>query len=482
MTELKKKAANGFLWSSIDRILTQGVTFVLGVIVARMLTPDVYGLIAMIMVFLSISNTFVDCGLSSALIRKTDRTGVDESTVFYTNVGIGVFFYLLLYWCAPFIAAFYEQPILTSVMRCVGLTLIFNSFSVIQQTILVAKIDFKTQTKISLAFNILSGGAGITFAYLGWGIWALVIQAISAAFFRSLFLWFWVRWRPSRQFSMNSFKELFAFGSRLLASGLLNTGYNNIYLMLVGKYYNAGSLGYYTRATQFANLPSTNLSEVIQRVSYPVLSMVQNDAEHLRTGYRKILTFAAFITFPVMIWLAVAAKPLVIVLLTDKWMEAGRLLPIICLALMWYPIHAINLNLLQVKGRSELFLKLEVVKKVISVSVLLVTLPMGLTAMCWGQVSTSLIALAINTFYTGKLIQMGFFAQMKDFLPIMLRAILAGIIALLFVRNIENDYMNVILSFIAGALAYLLLSLPTCRALWKEGHEIFNKKTKDYQH
>lgn len=479
MNELKEKAAKGFLWSSIDRVLTQCVTFVLGILVARMLTPADYGLIAMLTVFIGISNTFVDSGLSSALVRKTNRTAVDEATVFYTNIGIGLFFYVLLYGCAPFIAGFYHQPVLISVLRVVGVSLIFNSFAVIQQTILVSKIDFKTQTKVSLTFNIISGITGVLFAYLGLGVWALVIQSVTGAFFRSLFLWLWVRWRPCGGFSVRSFRELFSFGSRMLASGLLNTGFENIYLILIGKFYNAGSLGFYTRAIQFSNLPSANLSEVIQRVSYPVLSVIQNDEQRLQGGYRKILRTSVFIIFPLMIWLAVAAEPVVTLLLSDKWSESAVYLQIVCMASMWYPVHAVNLNLLQVKGRSDLFLRLEIVKKVMGTCVLLTALPMGVLAMCWGQVVTSILALAINTFYTGRLIHLGFLKQMKDFLPILIRASLAGLIAFIVIRIFENNYLRVILSFVASGTAYMLMSFPMCRMLWKDGCEIFGRKEKD---
>lgn len=479
MNKLKEKAAKGFLWSSIDRVLTQCVTFILGIIVARMLTPADYGLIAMLTVFLGISNTFVDSGLSSALIRKTDRTAADEATVFYTNIGIGLFFYAVLFLCAPFIAVFYNQPVLIPVLRVVGLGLVFNSFSVIQQTILMSKIDFKTQTRVSLTFNSLSGAIGVLSAYSGLGVWALVIQAVSAAFFRSLFLWVWVRWRPDAVFSARSFRELFSFGSKLLVSGVLNTGFENIYLLLIGKFYNAGSLGFYTRAVQFSNLPSANLSEVIQRVSYPVLSMVQNDEERLYSGYRKILKTSAFITFPLMIWLAVAAEPVVTLLLTEKWRESAVFLQIVSLAAMWYPIHAINLNLLQVKGRSDLFLRLEIIKKVLATCVLLTAFPMGVLALCWGQVLTSLLALTINTFYTGRLIHMGFMRQMKDLLPILVRAMLAGLTAFIVIQLFENNYLRVLLSLITAGATYMLISFPMCRALWKEGHALFERKEKD---
>lgn len=458
----------GFVWSGLDRILTQGITFVIGVLVARLLTPGDYGLVAMLTLFIAISNTFVDGGFSSALIRKADRTAEDEATVFYTNMGVGICMYLILYTTAPWISAYYHQPLLTSIARVIGLSLLFNAVSVVQQAVLISRIDFKTQTRISVLTNLISGVVGVWMAFRGMGVWALVAQTVLASVLRSLFLWMMVKWHPGSGFSYQSFKELFGYGSRILLSALLDTGYKNVYLLLIGKYYSAGNLGYYSRASQLAQFPSLNLTEIIQRVSLPSLSAIQDDLVKQTRAYRKMLIMAAFITFPVMIWLTVAAQPLVVVLLTQKWADAAVLLQILSLSMMWYPIHAINLNLLQVKGRSDWFLKLEVIKKILSVGILISTLPFGLIAMCWGLVASSLIALVINTHYTGKLLGMGFFAQMKDIIPILGKALIAGGIAWISVCWTDHDLLRIVITLFTGAIAYLLMSGQLRRQIWDD--------------
>lgn len=479
MKGLKEKTIHGFVWSGVDRLLTQGITFVIGLLVARLLTPQDYGLVAMLALFISLSNTFVDCGFSSALIRKTNRTGQEESTVFYTNIGIGAVAYVILYLTAPYIANYYDQPLLTDIARITGLSLLFNAVSVVQQAVLISRLDFKTQTRISVLTNLLSGGVGLTMAFGGMGVWSLVVQTVLASVFKSLFLWIFVKWVPKYRFSFQAFRELFAYSSRILLSGLLDTGYKNLYLLLIGKYYSAVKLGYYSRASQFAQFPSLNLMEIIQRVSLPALSAIKDDTQKQAQAYRKMLSVAAFITFPTMIWLTVAAAPLINVILTEKWMEAAALLQILSLAMMWYPIHAINLNLLQVKGRSDWFLRLEVIKKILSISILLLSLPFGLIAMCWGMVVSSVIALIINTHYTGKLIGLGFFAQMQDLLPILLRALFAGALSWLAIQWIEHPLIQIVLSLVVGIVFYVLISPKTCKSLMCELKQMMGKQKMD---
>lgn len=475
MKGLKERTIHGFVWSGVDRFLTQGITFVIGLLVARLLTPQDYGLVAMLTLFISISNTFVDCGFSSALIRKANRTGQDESTVFYTNTGIGIVAYLILFLTAPLIAAYYHQPQLTAIARVIGVSLLFNAISVVQQAILVSRIDFKMQTRISVITNVLAGGVGLIMAYSGMGVWSLVVQALLVSILKSLLLWIFVRWVPRYGFSTASFGELFAFGSRILLSGLLDTGYKNLYLLLIGKYYTASSLGYYSRASQVAQFPALNLTEIMQRVSLPALSAIQEDTQRQAMAYRKMLVVAAYITFPVMIWLAVVAKPLIEIVLTPKWSEAAVLLQILSFAMMWYPIHAINLNLLQVKGRSDWFLKLEVIKKILGVSVLLITLHFGVIAMCWGMVVTSVVALVINTHYTGRLIGLGLWAQMKDIMPVLIRSLITGLCMFFIVQFIDNQYLQVFLTLGLGALVYILISPKTSKTLFVEFKQMTGK-------
>lgn len=454
---LKNKTVKGVFWSAVERFSVAGISFVFGLVLARLLSPSDYGIIAMLNIFMAVSQTFIDSGFSSALIRKIDRTETDNATAFYFNIGVGVACYLILFFAAPLIARFYDEPILVSVTRVVGLNLLFNSLCVVQQALLTVRIDFKTQAKISLTATVLSGVIGIVLAYKGYGVWSLVVQTVSSASFRMVLLWVLARWRPRARFSKASFRELFSFGSKLLASGLLDTIYNNLYTIVIGKKFTSASLGVYARAEHFAQFPAVNITGILQRVTFPVLSTIQNEDERLRVNYRKFLRLSAYAVFPLMMGLVAVADPLVRWILTDKWEGAILFLQILCFALMWYPIHAINLNLLQVKGRSDLFLKLEVWKKIIGVVTLCVTIPLGLTAMCVGRIVTSLIALFINTYYTGKLIQVGYWVQMKDLLPIFANSVVMLGVCLLVQMPLVGVHhaLSLFLAVLVGGAYYV---------------------------
>lgn len=433
---LKQKAVKGIFWSAVDRFSSQGIQFVFSILIARLLVPSDYGVIAMLGIFIAVSHTFIDSGFSTALVRKIDRTETDFSTVFYFNVAVAVFIYILLWFAAPYIADFYDIPILKEVTRVISLNLIISALSAIHRSKLSINIDFKSQAQISLLGTVATGIVGLSMAYNGFGVWALVVQSVTSSLLGTILFWIYVRWIPSRVFSWKSFKELFSFGSKLLASGLLDTIYNNIYTIVIGKMFSSASLGVYSRAGSLAQYPSSNLTSVLQGVTFPVLSSIQNDEERLARAYKKVLCVAAFVIFPLMVGLSAVADPFIRLVLTDKWEGAIYLLQIICFSMMWYPIHAINLNLLQVKGRSDYFLKLEIIKKVIGVSMLCITVPMGIVAMCYGGVVTSVICLGVNTYYTKKLINYGFSTQMKDMAHILLNclvmwALVSGVVHVL---------------------------------------------------
>lgn len=423
---LKQKTVKGTVWSTIDNLSNQLVGFVVMIFMARVLTPADYGLVGMIAIFIAISNTLINSGFSNALVRKQNRTDEDISTVFFFNIVIGVVLYLILFFCAPLIADFYDVPKLCPITRAIGLILIFNSFGLVQRALFSSKIDFKTQAKATLISAILTGAVGLSLAYTGFGVWALVVQQLANALLTSILFWIFSKWRPSFLFSWTSLKEMFGFGSKLMVSSLIETIYNNIYGLVIGKIFKQSDLGYYSRAYSFSDMGSSTLSFVFLRVSYPVLCTIQDEEERLREAYRKILKTSSFVVFPLMVGLAAVAKPFIITILTIKWEYSAFLLVPICLAQMWYPVHAINLNLLQVKGRSDLYLKLEIIKKVIGVGILAGTAPFGLYVMCWGLVLSSLISLMINTHYTGKLLNLGFIAQMKDLLPIFFLSLFMG--------------------------------------------------------
>lgn len=451
---LKSKTVKGVVWSSIERFSTQGVQFLIMIIMARLLTPKDYGLIGMLAIFLAVAQSLIDSGFSQALIRKQDRTDVDNSTVFYFNIVVSSALYLILFIAAPFVADFYNQPELTSVMRVVCLGVILNSLAVVQRALLTVRIDFKTQAKASLSAAVISGCIGIVLAYCGFGVWSLVVQQLLNLSVNTLLLWIFSKWRPIAVFSWKSFHELFAFGSKLLASGLLDTMYRNIYPIVIGKLFSASSLGHYTRAQQFSEFPSSNVTGIIQRVTYPILCGIQDETERLEAVYRKFLKLSAFIIFPLMIGLSAVARPFIDIALGTQWGFCGQLLQIICFAMMWYPIHAINLNLLQVKGRSDLFLLLEIIKKILGITVLCITAPFGLVVMCYGQIFNSIVALVINTYYTGKLINVGFIRQMKDLLPTILLSLTMFGAILLVNGFIEANIYRLVIGILVGIIVY----------------------------
>ena len=392
---LKHKTVKGVGWSFADNISSSGVSFLVGLVLARLLTPAEYGIMAMIAIFIAISNSIIDSGFSNALIRKTDIKRIDYNTVFFFNLVVGVILYVLLYFCAPSISSFFNEPILIPVTRVIGLVLIINSLGIIQRTIMVREIDFRTQTKISLIASLSSGGIGIVMAFYGYGVWSLVGQQVSRQLLNTVFLWLYSAWRPVCEFSADSFKCLFGFGSKLLLSGLLDTLYKNIYYIVIGRFYSSAQLGQYTRAEQFNTIFSSNLTSVVQRVSYPVLSSIQDEPERLREAYRRVI----------------------LLLIGEKWLVSVSYLQIICFAGMLYPLHAINLNILQVKGRSDLFLKLEIIKKIIAVIPIFLGIMYGIEYMLWGSVLISFIAYFLNSYYSAGLIRYPTIEQIKDVFP-----------------------------------------------------------------
>lgn len=414
---LKIKAVHGAKWSFIDNIANSGVSFLVGLILARLLTPAEYGIMAMIAIFIAVSNSIVDSGFSNAIIRKVRIEKVDYDTVFMFNLIVSIVLYILLFVSSPAISLFFTEPLLIDILRIIGLVLIINALGIIPRTILIKNIDFKTQTKVSVISSVSSGLIGISMAMLGWGVWSLVWQQLSRQVLNSLFLWIFCRWIPAWQFSIKSFKEMFGFGYKLLLSGMLDTIYKNIYYVVIGRFYTSAQLGQYTRAEQFNTVFSSNLTSVIQRVSYPVLSSIQEESERLREAYRRVIKTTMIVTFACMFGLAAIAKPLVIILIGEKWLPAAAFLQILCFAGMLYPLHAINLNMLQVKGRSDLFLKLEIIKKIVAVVPIVIGVFYGIEYMLWGSVVISFVAYFLNSYFSAELIHYSTVEQIKDVLP-----------------------------------------------------------------
>lgn len=478
MSKLRSKTIQALFWSSIERFSVQGVQFIIGIVLARILMPSDYGLIGMIAIFMSISQTLIDSGFSQALIQKLDTDEKDYNTVFYFNFLMAIMVYAILFFLAEPISLFYNNPILEKITKIIGLNVIFSSLSIVQIAKLSKELKFKLQTKASLTSVIISGVVGVYLAYVGWGVWALVVQVLLKSAINTFLLFVFTRWVPQLIFSKNSFKVLFSFGSKLLFSGLLNAVFNNIYLIVIGKIYNAKELGFYTRANQFQQLPSETITVIIQRVSFPVLSSIQNQHTKLEHYYKKIIRYTAFIIFPLMIGLAVISAPLVSVVLTDKWNKAAPFLQLLCFIGMMYPIHAINLNILKVKGRSDLFLRLEIYKKILIIITIVITFSFGVKIMIIGQLVCSLVSLYLNTYYTKKLINYSFFSQLKDLFPVLLSALVMGIIVFSSIYYIQSNIIKLITALFLGPTFYYLIGLIFKFEEIQELHKLLLKKNR----
>lgn len=414
---LKNKTVKGMGWSALENVTRMGVTFVVSIILARLLSPEEYGLIGILTIFIAIFNAIVDSGFTNALIRKQDTTDIDYSTVFYTNLVLSVVLATALFFCANPIAVFFERPELVSLTQVMSSVVVINALAIVQRARTTKAIDFKTQTKITFISSIVSGAIGIAMAYMGYGVWALVGQQISNQLLSTIFFWIYNRWMPKFIFSWTSFKEMWAFGSKLLASGLIDTVWKEIYQVIIGKCYSPATLGLYTRAKQFADLFSSNLTVVVQRVSYPVLSSIQDDRVRLKGAYQRVIKTTMLPTFVLMLGMAVCAKSMIYVLIGEQWLPCVPLLQIICTFKMLYPLHAINLNMLQVQGRSDLFLKLEIIKKIIAIGPLLLGIFVDIYLMLAGSLVTGLIAYYLNAYYSGPFLNYSIKEQVKDIIP-----------------------------------------------------------------
>ena len=414
---LKSKTIQGTFWSAVDSISSQGVTFLVGLVLARLLTPHEYGLIGYIMILVAVFNSIVDSGFSNALIRKKDAGETDYSTAFIFNLAVSLVMVAAMVLVAVPFSRFFKEPQLVPLVRVMSVIVVINALALIQRTRLVKSVDFKTQTKASLISSVSSGAVGLAMAFGGLGVWSLVGQQISRQLINTVCLWILNRWTPSWRFSWSSFRELFGFGWKLLVSGLIDTVWKEIYQLVIGKFYSTSTLGQYTRGKQFSDIFSSNMTSIVQRVSYPVLSSIQDERERMREGYRKIIRTTMLASFVLLFGLSAVAESLLTVLIGPRWLEAAHYLQIICFAASLYPLHAINLNMLQVQGRSDLFLKLEIVKKIIAVGPLLLGIFIGIDWMLWGSLATSIIAYFLNARYSGTLIGYPIRAQIKDILP-----------------------------------------------------------------
>lgn len=455
--DLKKETAKGVIWSGVDKFVSGGIVFLANIILARLLTPKDFGLLAIIAIFVQISQTFIDSGFSNALIQKKDRSQTDYSTVFFFNLALSIGFYGILYFCAPLIALFFENEKLTFLTRAVGLNLIIGALVSVHKTRLTIQLRFKIQAIISLISSLVSAVVSIWMAYHGYGVWSLVALTIIHISLQLVLIYIMIKWRPSMQFSKTAFKSLFSYSSKLLGASLIHLLYRNIYPIVIGKKFSPIELGYFNRADTFAQYTPSVIGNVISRVAFPIFSRIQDDNIKLRNAYSKYIIFSSLIIFPIMIGLMVLAKPLVLAVLTEKWLPMVTMFQILCIDWMTDHLCQINLNVLYVKGRSDLALKIEIIKKTLAIIIFFISLYWGIIGVCWGRVLYGFLAVYMNSFYAKRLIGISLWQQLKDIFKPLIYAISMGLV-ILPITFLSLPIINIILiSIPTSILVYIAI-------------------------
>jgi O-antigen/teichoic acid export membrane protein len=457
---LRKKTVSGLFWTFTQQFSVQLINFIAQIILARILLPAEFGLIGMIAIFISVGNSLMDSGMTSSLIRTHNASQKDFSTVFWINLFASALLYILLFFCAPLIADFYKQPVLTLVIRIYTLTFIIRAFVGVQTTILTKEMNFKLQMSMQIPSVIIGGIAGIMLAYRGYGVWSLVWMNIVQSFLFTIQHWLRTKWHPTFIIDKECLKFHLKFGYKLTLSGLLDTIYNNIYNIIIGKFFSATQLGYYTRAQTLQTFPVTNIATALNKVTYPMFASIQHDNEKLKEAYKKLMQQVIFWIAPLMTCFVLIAEPLFRFVLTDKWLPAVPYFQILCFSGILYPLHAYNLNILNVKGRSDLFLKLEIYKKVFITVGVFCALYFGIYGLLYFQLISSLFAFAVNTTYSGRMIGYPAKEQIKDILPLI--GIAFCVAAIIFPLNrflIISNHLHDLLSMITVGLLYWILYL-----------------------
>ncbi|GGK60368.1 MULTISPECIES: lipopolysaccharide biosynthesis protein [Flavobacteriaceae] len=462
MNNLKQKALSGVFWTGLQQFSTQGISFVVSIILARLLLPAEFGLIAMLGVFTAVAWALMNSGLGSSLIRTDNPTQEDYSTVFFFNLTVSVILYLILVFTAPYIAGFYKQPMLISIVRWNSLNFIINAFGMVQLTRLTKLMDFKTQLKISIPSIIISGAVGVSMAYMGYGVWSLVWMGIVQNFTSTIQLWWYSKWSPTFLFNKDLFFHHFNFGYKLTLSGILDGIFSHIYTIVIGKFFAPALVGYFNRAQKLRQLPVSNIAAVLNKVTFPLFAELKNDNIRLKNAFKKIMQVVVFIVAPILLVMAALAEPLFRFLFTEKWLPAVPYFQILCWSGILYPIHTYNLNILTVKGRSDLFLKLEIVKKVMITVVIVISFQFGIYGLLYGSVLTSVLAFFINTHYSGKFINYSAWEQTKDILPIILLAAFSGGCVYGFDMYLQQmstfDIFRLLFGGLLGVIIYLFLA------------------------
>ena len=457
---LKKQATAGMVWTFAEQFGNQIIGFVVSLILARILLPSEFGLIGMIAILVGLGRVLVDSGLTQSLIRSEDCDQEDYSTVFYFNLASSISIYLLIYFLAPFVSDFYDQPILIKIIRIYCLTFILSAFSAVQKARLTKKMNFKVQTVITLPANLIGGGAGIVMAYSGFGVFSLVWSQVLISTISTLQLWFYAKWKPSLSFSLSKFKDHFNYGYKLAISGVMDVLFKNAYILVIGKFFSASQVGFYTRAETMNQLPVNNISNALKKVTFPLFASIQSDDLRLKRVYKQLMQMVVYVLSPVLIFVAVLAEPTFRFLFTEKWLPAVPYFQILCITGILRPVLSYNLNVLKVKGRSDLFLKLKIFEKVLIGLGILIGFQFGIYGLLYSQVAVSLITFFINAYYTDKFIQYSVWEQLKTISPIIFLACICGVGV--FVLDIylksNMDIVRIVSGGITGLIIYLSLS------------------------
>lgn len=454
----RSKAFSGVKWTSIEQVLSIALSFVIGIIVARLVMPSDYGLIAMLGVFMALGGVFVNSGISTALVRHKDNSQADYSTAFYANVALGVVVYLVLFLLAPFIADFYEIPELTAVCRVYSLDVLLSSLTIVHVAKLTHEMRYKVQTTIKLFSLLVSGAIGISLAYLDYGVWALIWYALSASVLRTVLFWLLSGWYPSLVFSRGSAHYLYDFGSKMLLTSIIDVVYDNIYTLVIGKYYTATSAGYYNRSLQLSQFPQNMISHVVGNVVLPVLTPFQDNQEKLLNIYDRLFRLTVFVAYPLMALMVVLAHPLISFLLGEKWLPSVPYLQILVVAVVFTTLTIVNLNLFYVKGKSDIVLKLDIIKKIIGFAIVALMVPLGLKWICLGAVLYAVASFVINCIQTDKILGYGLWHQVKTAFPPMLYSVVMGLVVAVVIPYISFSLLQLVLGGILGLSVYLGLS------------------------
>lgn len=453
MQQTKGKSVRGILWSAIDRIAAQAIQFVISILLARILLPEDFAAIAIVLVFINILQTINESGFGIALIQNQQRDESDLSTVYYFNIALGLILYLLLFLVAPLLSAFFDQD-LTLLLRLIGLNLVSTSFIVVHRALLVIRIDFKTQAKATTIGVLVSGIMGVTAAWMGLGVYALVLQSVVNNLLSSFLLWYYTRWRPQASFSKERFRIIFRFAYKLLLARLINDVFQNLYTVIIGKFFPLKQVGYYNRAVSFQYLSTNLITQIVQRVSVPVLCEQQNDRQQMQQTHLRFMLVAAVVVFPLLFGLFVLAEPLILVLLTAKWLPVAYMLQILCPVGILFVINTFNLNIFNATGRTDLALKVEVYKKILMVVLILVSLRIGFMALLYSQIVVALVEVLFNTYYSRKLIGLGLFTQLRFLMPVFLSSTVMALVIWGISMFISSDGWLLMLGSFTGVVVY----------------------------